>query len=381
MSKSFYPYLALLLSLAVLFSCGGGGSQASNGSTTSQNDTCYLLFAGDVMSHTPQVKAAFNKKTETYDYKSCFSLLKSKIQSADLAIANLETCLAGKPYRGYPTFSAPDELARDLKAVGFDVLGTSNNHSADRGLRGVVRTLDVLDKLGLEHFGSYRNKDERQKQSPLVLEVKGLNIGFLAYTYGTNGIRIPRPAVIDTISRKQIASDLHKLEDAKVDYKVIFIHWGEEYQSKANKKQKSLARWLHQKGVNAIIGSHPHVIQGSEWLRSKDHEDTFVLYSLGNFISNQNTPASTRGGLMLGLELVKFADETMKPKIKLSKLEYFFHFVNKRNKRGKFIYHLLPVKLSVSKKILSILPQNEQKDYKSFVKSCKQLKFVGEKKN
>ncbi len=379
--RRFYLFILLFLSF---FACQKSKKSEQKPQApfikTPKSDTCTLLFVGDVMSHSPQTKSAYRPENENYDYSICFDSLRPLISSADLAVANLETPLAGKPYRGYPMFSAPDALAEGLKNAGFDVLGISNNHTADRGRKGLVRTLDVLDSLGLKHFGAYRNAEERARTNPLILEIKGIRLALLAYTYGLNGMPMPKPAIVDTIKQEQIAFDLRRADSLGADYKIVFIHWGEEYQIKPNKAQKDLAEWLHKQGADAIIGSHSHVVQESAYLRDSLYQDTFVLYSLGNFISNQKTPSATRGGLMLGLRLV--SETTAKPKdkaprklVKLDSISYNFIFVNKQTPEGKRIYRLLPLSLK-SKNIPKELPQEEQNDYLNFVNYCNKLKFV-----
>ncbi len=390
MSKQSYIFKQLsrrllpLLAFIILFACQTNSQgQVKFGlpfADNKQSDTCTLLFVGDIMSHSPQTKAAYRPKTKTFDYTSCFDSLRPLISSADLAIANLETPLGGKPYKGYPMFSAPDELAVALKESGFDAVGTSNNHSADRGRKGAIRTLNVLDEIGLNHFGSYRNAEERTKENPLILDVKGIRLALLAYTYGLNGMPMPKPAIIDTIQKEQMKADLWRADSLGADYSIVFIHWGKEYQNQPNKKQKDLAQWLHQHGADAVIGSHPHVIQGSAYLRDSIYDDTFVEYSLGNFISNQRTPAGTRGGLILGLRLVSEmvgepTDKAPHREVKLDSISYNFAFVNKESRKGKRIYRLLPVALD-SKEIPTELPKKERKDYRDFVNYCNRLKFV-----
>ncbi len=380
LSKFSLPLLTLIVLLACHNNSNGQKAFTLFDRQLPKADTCTLLFVGDVMSHSPQIKSAYRPESRSYDYNSCFDSLRTLISSADLAVANLETPLAGKPYRGYPQFSAPDALAKALQNAGFDILGTSNNHTADRGRKGAIRTLDVLDNLGLKHFGSYRSAEEREEANPLILEVKGIRLALLAYTYGLNGMPMPKPAVVDTIQREQMSLDLWRADSLGADYKIVFIHWGEEYQSKPNKAQKDLAEWLHEEGADAIIGSHPHVVQGSAFLRDSIYDDTFVAYSLGNFISNQRTPPATRGGLMLGLRLVsrmegKPTDKAPHRVVRLDSVSYNFAFVNKRTPKGKLIYRLLPLSLE-SKNVPEELPQKEQKDWQDFVNYCNKLKFV-----
>ena len=352
--RSRYLGACLLGALSILpsLACRGRGSayaQEHRDSTLTSpegtSDTLHLIFAGDIMTHGPQIRAAFRGDSQ-YDFHPSFSLVKPLIAEADLAVGNLETTFGGKPYSGYPMFSSPEAFGEALRDAGFDVLTTANNHSCDRGRYGVVHTIDVLDSLGIATTGSYRTREERTSRTPLLVTVKGVKLAILAYTYGTNGLPIPSPALVDTISRAQIARDLQRADSLGADYKIVQIHWGNEYERLPNKRQKDLAQWLTDQGVHAIIGSHPHVVQESTFLKRQDTQgdSTFVVYSMGNFISNQITPPGTRGGMLLSLELIRDRAKgswTTQP-------HYQYVFVEKRSPRGEAIYRLRPIQLSDS---------------------------------
>ena len=118
--------------------------------TLSSQERITLLFVGDLMQHQAQIDAAHVSEGK-YDYSSCFSLIKEQISQADLAIGNLEVTLGGRPYRGYPMFSAPDEYLQAIKDAGFDILLTANNHCLDRGKKGMERTIQLLDSSGIRY--------------------------------------------------------------------------------------------------------------------------------------------------------------------------------------------------------------------------------------
>lgn len=122
-----------------------------------------LIFAGDIMQHGPQISAAWSDEDSAYNYHPCFSYVKPIIQTFDIAIANLEVTLAGPPFTGYPQFSAPDALAAAALEAGFDVLATANNHSCDRGNAGLLRTILVLDSLGIARTGTFADSSDLQK--------------------------------------------------------------------------------------------------------------------------------------------------------------------------------------------------------------------------
>ena len=169
-------------------------------------DTLRLLFVGDLMQHQGQINAA---RTSTgYDYSTCFAYVKEEIKKADLSIANLEVTLGGKPYKGYPAFSAPDEFLTAIHDAGFNVLVTANNHSLDRGKSGLERTIQLIDSLKVPHAGTYINADEREKKYPLLLEKNGFRIALLNYTYGTNGIPVTPPNIVNYIDTAIIVKDI-----------------------------------------------------------------------------------------------------------------------------------------------------------------------------
>ena len=271
--------------------------------TLSAQERITLLFVGDLMQHDAQIKAA--RTPSGYDYSDCFKHVSSEISKADIAVANLEVTLGGKPYRGYPSFSAPDEFLYAVKNAGFDVLLTANNHCLDRGKRGLERTVQVLDSLQIPFLGTYRTPEERIKRYPLLIEKNGFRLALLAYTYDTNGLRPSEPNFVNYIDREQMKEDILAARRLRPDAIIACMHWGLEYHSLPNAAQKELADWLISQGVDHVIGSHPHVVQPME---VKPDVQTpakhLVVYSLGNFISNMSKE-NTDGGVMVKMTLSK----------------------------------------------------------------------------
>lgn len=265
-----------------------------------------LLFAGDVMGHMPQISSAFDSSTGTYDFNPVFSAVKPLISQADLAVANLETTLAGPPYSGYPQFSAPDALASALKNAGFDLLITANNHCLDRGSKGLERTVKVLDSLQVLSTGTFINDSARAARYPLITDVKGIRLAILNYTYGTNGIPVTAPNVVNFIDTALIKKDLARAKQDSVDYTIVTIHWGTEYERQQNAGQRKIADFLLRNGADMIIGSHPHVVQPMvKYYHTPDStDDHIVVYSLGNYVSNQRDRYKD-GGIMFNVRLQK----------------------------------------------------------------------------
>ncbi len=273
-----------------------------------QTDTLHLLFAGDVMGHIPQIKSAEIGKGK-YDYTPCFRHIRPVIERADIAVANLELSLPGKPpYTGYPMFRSPDALAEALKSAGFDLLVTANNHSNDGRGEGVKSTIATLQNLGFWQTGTFRNQAERNAAYPLVVSKNGFRIAFLNATYGTNEVRTQPPTIVNLLDTVQLAHDLWLARQKKPDFIIAIVHWGLEYQLKENDDQRAMARFLISHGADLVIGSHPHVVQPIKLTHAQGTDGTMrealVVYSLGNFISNQTQP-NTDGGILFQVDLLK----------------------------------------------------------------------------
>ena len=258
-----------------------------------------------MMQHKAQLDAAL-QQDGTYDYSGCFTLVTPEIEAADIAVCNFETTLGDAPYSGYPQFCSPDEYAKAIRDAGFDIFLTANNHCMDRRSAGLIRTLNVLDSLGISHLGTYRNLAERDSLYPYMIELNGIRIALLNYTYDTNGIPVAPPCVVNYIDTAVIRKDLAKAKDLKADCIIACMHWGTEYMNEPDRQQRILEDWLYAHGVDHIIGGHPHVVQPVRTLpdyrgRPSRH---LTVWSLGNYISNMSAPR-TDHGLAVTLHLKK----------------------------------------------------------------------------
>ncbi len=331
-------------------------------------DSLRIMFVGDIMSHSPQLHAAYNSKTKTYDYSENFRYIKKIFKQADFTVGNLETTLGVKPYTGYPQFSAPPALAKACLEAGINVMGTANNHSCDRRGRGIVRTLDVLDKLKIHHTGTFRNKAEKNKLTPLILEKKNIKIALLNYTYGTNGIPVPKPTKVNLIDTTAIKRDIKKARLQNPDVIIVFLHWGEQYQNHPNRQQKSQVAFLHRMGINVIIGSHPHVIQDVDYEQDYlNHKTYLTVYSLGNFISNQRS-FPRDGSMIVNFKITK--DHS--GKIQLTDFRTIPIWVYKYVKSGRRHYEILPVEDFKSQPDYFL----EKADYQKMMKYYKHYKSM-----
>lgn len=305
--------------------------------TMAQAQSLKVIFAGDLMGHGPQHKAA-RTADSSYDYTPCFRFVEDYIKSADLAIVNLEVTLAGPPYTGYPQFSSPRELALAAKNAGFDIMTTANNHCMDRGKEGLERTLRVLDTLGIPHLGTYRDREQHDLEHPLMVERNGVRLALLCYTYGTNGIEVQKPNVVNFIDTLEMARDLRVAKEKGADFVITLIHWGIEYALKANPEQEQTARWLLERGCDAVIGGHPHVVQNFT-LDANLHNDRYpeiVVYSMGNLVSNQRD-VNCDGGIMIELDLQKNFFDT-----RVVGCRYMPYWVHRGTFDGLYQYYLVP---------------------------------------
>ena len=265
-----------------------------------------LLFVGDAMQHAAQLDAA-RRPGGAWDYSECFAEVEPWFRMADLAVVNLETPVGPGPHSGYPCFNAPEPYLHALRDAGFGLYLTANNHTLDRRDPGLRHPIDALDRAGLPHLGTYHTTAARDTLMPHIRTVNGIRIGFINYTYGTNGIEARDGAHVDYIDRTRMAADIRDARTAGAEIICACVHWGDEYRSMPNASQRSLAEWLRSQGVELIIGAHPHVVQPMELLDNPDGTRTLVVYSLGNFISNMRT-RDTRGGAAVNLRLRRMPD-------------------------------------------------------------------------
>lgn len=263
-----------------------------------------ISCVGDVMVHSVQYNAQYDKATDSYSFADNFQYVKPYIQKADIALCNVETVFAGGRLSGYPNFNAPDSLAGDLKDTGFDVAIVANNHMLDQGTKGLIRSIGIIQGTGLKTSGAQIEGGK----SYALYTANGVTIGTVSYTYETpkvngkrtlNGNAIPKAAfsMIDSFSYTSMEEDLLKIKEsidqarkAGAEVIICYFHWGEEYQRSPNEWQKSMAKAVAAMGVDIIFASHPHVLQPAEKLINPETgKETAVFYSMGNFISNQRT--------------------------------------------------------------------------------------------
>ena len=265
-----------------------------------------MLSVGDNLIHDGIYEQA---KNGGYDFSYAYKNIASTVEKADLATINQETIIA-KSYEpsGYPLFNSPQEVGEEVKKIGFDVVNLANNHMLDKGAKGLSEAIDFWNNIGgITMTGAY--KDENDMNRLEYIEKDGIKIGLVGITRYTNGLSLPKDSALKIIYTSDEDTIKSKIQKAKAECDIVLVnvHWGEEYTTTPNNDQRELASKMASWGADVIIGHHPHVIQPVEWIDNGNSTKTLVAYSLGNFISQQNTASRVIGG-MLHYDLTKDYD-------------------------------------------------------------------------
>ncbi len=265
-----------------------------------------INLVGDLMCHLPQTNNAKLSNGE-FNFNPSFEYIKPYLEDADITIGNLETTFAGtaQPYAGYPAFNSPDSYCTALKNAGFDFLVTANNHSMDTREAGLLRTIEVIKQHDLGYAGTYLN--QRDHDSIRILNIKGIKLGILNYTYGTNGAYpiSDHKYMLNVIDSAGIVSAVKLAKTQGADVVLVYFHMGLENITEPTKAQNDAVRFALEAGATLVIGAHPHVIGPTKKVYSQAINDTaFVAFSLGNFLSNQYW-RFTDAGVILKLKLQK----------------------------------------------------------------------------
>ena len=344
--------------------------------------TINMAVIGDIMCHSPNYQDAYDSTTKTYDFSTFFPQISSYISKADIAVGNLETTFAGgtKAYSGYPTFNSPTTLAQNVKDMGIDVLTTSNNHSLDTGYNGLINTIDELDKLGISHTGTFKSQED--KDTILIKDVNGIKMAFLSYTYGTNGIPVPKGKeyCINLIDKTLIKSQLEAAKKLNPDIICVSMHWGIEYKTKQNSEQTDLADFLFENGADIVLGSHPHVLEPMEMrtvtLADGTTKNGFLIYSLGNFMSAQKDKY-TKDSIILNIKMTKHAGKN----VTVDSYDYTPIYMQDSGSGAKNRYEIVDLETKIAE-YESGNSNITKAQYNTYVAELKNIKSIlGEKTN
>jgi poly-gamma-glutamate synthesis protein (capsule biosynthesis protein) len=233
-----------------------------------------------------------------YSFNKMFTHVKDMLQKPEIVIANQESMTGGTELglSSYPIFNSPHEIGDAILDAGVNFITMANNHTMDKKEKGILSAIAYWDKIGMPHTGAFKSQEDRD----LIRTVtkNEITFAFLAYTYGTNGIPVPedKPYLVNVIQEDLMRQDIKRAKGLG-DVVVVSMHWGIEYQTMPNAEQLCLAKLLAEMGADIIVGSHPHVLQPFAWIQRMDGHKTFVMYSLGNFLSAQDELLQLIGGM------------------------------------------------------------------------------------
>lgn len=327
--------------------------------------TASVSAQGDLLMHGPIFNSASACKSSdgTYDFSSVFRYIGDYIRQTDYSVANLETTLRGSdmPYSGYPLFNCPDNIVESAKDAGIDAILTANNHSYDTLMPGLLRTVETVRGIGLPALGSRLTEEEPRY---IVEDIGGIRVGMVCYTYTTsmasekprlNGNSpVENPALINYFSYQNLDAFYSQLESIKeqmdsegAEATIFFVHWGTEYEITENAYQRAIAQAVCDMGFDAIIGSHPHVVQPAALFTGSEDPAhlTACMYSMGNAVSNQRrqnmnlNTGHTEDGAMFTVTFEKYSDGS----VYLADAQLLPTWVNMHTGDAGVEYNILPL--------------------------------------
>ncbi|SET38113.1 poly-gamma-glutamate synthesis protein (capsule biosynthesis protein) [Salinibacillus kushneri] len=298
-----------------------------------------LGAVGDILVHNTVYEDA--RTSNGFDFMPMFHSIKNSMKKPDIMFANQETMIGGQELglSSYPQFNSPYSVGDALKDAGVDVVSMANNHTLDAGEQGILNATSHFNQLNISYVGANRSQEDQQRDR--ILHAKGISVGFLAYTYGTNGLQRPadKPYLVQYIDDDTLIDDIKELK-TKVDFVVVSLHFGQQYQRLANDVQKIVVDKASEAGADVILGHHPHVLQPAEWITKENGERTFVIYSLGNFLSGQSELYQRIGGI-LHIKLEKSIDQNNETQYGLSGAKIMPTYMYRPNYKN---YKIIPLK-------------------------------------
>lgn len=284
-----FPAESTEVTIEKTVSAPAGSGLGESGLTDAQYK---IVMVGDVLLHTP-VEESCRKTDGSYDYDFLFEHTDDEISEADLALVNQEVLIGGADLgiSGYPSFNADFSLCDSLVRTGFDVICHATNHAMDKGRAGIISCAqhwrEQYPQITVLGIHDTADTSTSSGADPVIIELPQLRIAVLNYTYGTNGIALPKdmPYAVDLLNEKQVAADLRKAEEL-ADFTIVCPHWGTEYRITPDTSQEKWVQIFLKNGADLVLGTHPHVIEPIEWVTDPENgHEMLVYYSLGNFVN------------------------------------------------------------------------------------------------
>ena len=333
---------------------------------------CCSLRLG-ILWCTARSSSAYDHHKGVYNFHECFTDIAPHLQKADFVVGNFETTLCRCLKRALaviPVLIPRRTGCQALKIAVLTCLFTANNHSMDSGADGVIKTIENLEAAGLSYAGTARSQEEKERG--FVFLENDIKIIFYAYTYGTNGIPLPpgQDYLVSLIDEERIKSDVYRAKNIeKADLVIVSMHWGNEYERLPAAGQRKLAERLIDSGVDVIIGTHPHVIQPIEIIKTEDSKG-IVLYSLGNFISNQRWRYSD-AGIIVYLQIRK---NLVLNEVEVAVQDITPTWVHKYQENGKWKFKVLPGEDTLVRETFNV--ESAEEDNKLTLQDYERLKEI-----
>jgi len=336
-----------------------------------------ISAGGDLLIHDTVFKSVKNADG-TYNFDPIFADIKYVFEESDVSMINLEVPVAGNIYppSNYPNFNSPVELLDGVKNMGVDIISTANNHALDKGLNGLNETIKNAQSKELKVVGTYLTEDTK----PLIIEENNIKLGIASYTYGTNGIPIPKaaPYCVNIIDKDKMKADIDYMKSEGVDYIIFSMHFGQEYQTMQNQTQEELVDFLVSNGVDIVFGSHPHVPQPYQikdvTLEDGTQKQAFVIYSLGNFVSHQSDYYTKLGGIAT-VTVTKKGEEKKIESYKVTPIYTYIKTVS-----GKKQFKVVPLEKAIYEYDNGVTTYSAS-EYNNFKKMLEDTNYIYEKLN
>ena len=343
-------------------------------SNSSKPDTIIRISAvGDILCGEEMLQDAYNEETKSYSFDHMFQNITSLVKRSDVVLGTMETNFVEKAYSGYGNRNSPKQFGEAVKNSGINLVSISTNHSLDYGIAGLQETKDYLEQIGFGVVG-----DRLAEQTVTIKTIKNTKIAFLSYTYGVEEQASKTTEELEglNIYSEEIAKQELEYAKENADYIFVIMHWGDPYATNPSEEQKQIADFLIQNGANVILGNHPAAIQPMEVKQNEQGENTFVDYSLGNYISSINNDTS-KVELVLNIELRKSSEDG---KVTLSKVDYTPIYVLDNGQKAQNRYELIDMK-GIAKEYASGNTQIiDKKTYNKLLEGLKLLEKVVEKR-
>lgn len=265
---------------------------------TEQEREITLSAVGDILLHDRVYEKA--EVEGHYDFMPMIQSMKPYLEGSDITFANQETMIGGTEMglSSYPSFNSPQEIGDNLQEIGVDIVSLANNHTLDRGEKAIQNAINYWNKIDMNYVGSYQNQEDASNLRIMETDA-GISVAFLAYTYGTNGIIRPngKEYLVNYIDKAAIKKDI-KNAKSKADVTIVSLHFGTEYEPLPDEYQKDIVQFVADEEADIVLGHHPHVLQPTKWVEGKNGNEMFTVYSLGNFLSGQETLSKRIGGIL-----------------------------------------------------------------------------------